>query len=228
MLGECAWPVRCESRAQNLECATHVRFTVRGAIASVLAAEVKILLLRVADRPAAIRGHKRLDRLSLVDRYVKVIVLRQYRGMFFAHHNAAYTKAKRQTCDYLEQRRSAQAQRNALFDCRQLRVIALVRAGRQKARAPFSSMACFSAESCIVEMRAFQIIEECIQFACIHVADVVPPPEALHDDAIAHGRRGLILEKGCLGLGYGNGLVISHRTTLARRDYTVDALVNTP
>lgn len=122
----------------------------------------------------------------------------------------------------------AQVQRNTLFNCRQLRVIALVRAGRQKARALLSSMACFSAESCIVEMRAFQIIEECIQFACIHVVDVVPPPEALHDDAIAHGRRGLILEKGCLGLGYGNGLVISHTTTLARRDYPVDALVNTP
>ena len=107
MLGECAWPIRCETRAQGLKCATHVHFTVGSAIASVLAAEVKILLLGVADRPAAIGGHKRLDRLSLVDRYVEVIVLRQCRGVFFAFHNAAYTKAKRQACDYLEQQRSS-------------------------------------------------------------------------------------------------------------------------
>lgn len=103
MLGECAWSVRCVSRAQGLERATHVHFTVRCAIASVLAAKVKVLLLGVADRPTAVSWHKRLDRLPLVDRDVKVVVLRQCRGMFLAIHNAAYTKAKRQACDYLEQ-----------------------------------------------------------------------------------------------------------------------------
>ena len=93
---------------------------------------------------------------------------------------------------------------------------------------PNSSMKCHRARNCTVEMRAFQIIEEGIQFAYVHVADVVPPTEAFDDDAIAHGWRGLGLKKGCLGLGYGNGLVISHRTALARRDCSVDALVEAP
>jgi hypothetical protein len=61
MLGDCAWPVRCEARAQDLECPTHVKFTIRIAIASVLAAEVKILVEGVAYWPAAIAWHKRLD-----------------------------------------------------------------------------------------------------------------------------------------------------------------------
>lgn len=187
MLGECARPVRCESRAQNLECATHVRFTVRGAIASVLAAEVKILVLRVADRPAAIRGHKRLDRLSLVDRYVKVIVLRQYRGMFFAHHNAAYTKAKRQTCDYLEQRRSSP---RGVDHTTQLSPFACHSGGDNRrtkglSTRPISSMKRDQTGSYIVEMGPVQIIDECIQFACVHVTDVVPSTKALYDSAIA-------------------------------------------
>ena len=66
----------------------------------MLAAEVKILVQGIAYWPAAIAWQKRLDRLSLFDRYFQVIVLRQAWGKFDATHGAAYTKCPGDACQY--------------------------------------------------------------------------------------------------------------------------------
>ena len=61
----------------NLEAATHVKFAVRTAYRLLLLpTEMKILMLRIANRPAALIEQKRLKRPSLGQRPDRIIVAR--------------------------------------------------------------------------------------------------------------------------------------------------------
>ncbi|HEX8961536.1 MAG TPA: hypothetical protein VF801_00925, partial [Rhodocyclaceae bacterium] len=55
-------------RAAQAGTPSHVKFTKGMTVSLLLAAEMKILVARVADGPAAIAGQQRDDRLSLRSR----------------------------------------------------------------------------------------------------------------------------------------------------------------
>lgn len=66
--------VRPVTQLSSLEAEARVKFAVGKAWQLVLAAEVKIPVLWVANRPAAVIGQEREDRLALAQRDYRVVV----------------------------------------------------------------------------------------------------------------------------------------------------------
>ena len=67
-LGNHPWPVRLAEGSRWLETPSHVKFTVGMPLNLLLAAEMEVPVAWVANRPAAIAGQQRDDRLSLLSR----------------------------------------------------------------------------------------------------------------------------------------------------------------
>lgn len=79
-------PEEYGARPGGLESPEHVEITVRVSARLQLAAEVEVLLQGVTERPSAVAGQKRSDRLSLAERDVQVVGSEgRWRALNFTH-----------------------------------------------------------------------------------------------------------------------------------------------
>jgi hypothetical protein len=86
--GSISWSIIHRTRPRGLECLAHVRVAVRTA-PLVLATEVEPSDLRVADRPTAVVGEKRIYRLSLTKPNFRLVCRQGPRWAFNLMHKSS-------------------------------------------------------------------------------------------------------------------------------------------